>query len=210
MSVHLYYSAGSCSMVPHIALVELGIAHTASAAPVAGSAERAAYLKNVNALGAVPALVLEDGRVITQNLAIVDYLVGQVGDNTLLPVQTGYARSQVLRWFSFANADVHPAFKAAFRPAMFSDNEADHATLRAKSEKAVVALFQFADAEYAQRDWIAGEFSVADLYLYTTLRWATLMGFDLSSVPHLKGLATRVQAKPSVMTVLALHGKEPL
>lgn len=87
-------------------------------------------------------------------------------------------------------------YGAAFHPAMFSDNEVDHATLRAKSQKAVVALFQFADAEYAQRDWIADDFSVADLYLYATFRWATLMDFELSSVPNLKALA--------------LHGKEPL
>jgi glutathione S-transferase len=206
MSYTLYYYAGACSMVPHIVLEELSLPYVAKAAPRANDEGRADYLKNINPLGAVPALVLADGKVITQNIAIVDYLAGQVPASSILGAVGSYQRANAMRWLNFANSDVHPAFKPIFGPARYVADEATHAELRAKAQATVLNLFAVTERGYANQDWIAGEFSAADAYLYVVFRWATSMKFDLSAFPFYRAMVDRIQARASVKKVLEIQG----
>lgn len=209
MSYHLYYSAGACSMLPHTMLIELGLPFTASIAPNAQSPERADYEKNVSTLGASPALVLPDQRILTQNIAIVDCLASRVPENAFLPADSD-ARTQALRWLSFAAADLHPAFKPAFRPAAFLADDSHSAALKKSSEAMVLKLYQHIEPIYAQQSWIAGDFSAADLYIYITYRWANKLGFDLSSLPALQRMTRLIEQRPSIQAVLLANDQLPL
>lgn len=203
----LYFSPGSCSLVPHIALEELGITFTAQRAPRPGADGHAEYMKNINPTGAVPALVLDDNKIITQNVAIVDYLSGQkAGGNSVLPVQGSYARSQALRWLCFANSDIHPKFGPLFGPSRFVSDEANHADLKANCSKAIMDLFAMVDEQYQQREWIAGEFSAADVYLYVVMRWALMMKFPVENLKAYRGMVDRIQTRDSVKRAMATQG----
>lgn len=210
MTYTLYYYPGACSLVPHIALEELGLPFVATKAPRPADAQRADYLKNVNALGAVPALVLPDGRVLTQNLAIIDYLAAQVTPNTVLPPPASYERAQAMRWLSFANSDAHPAFKPLFGPGRFLADEAQHPELRAMAAKNVMGLLEGVNAEYAKNTWIAGDFSAADIYLYVLFRWATALKMPIDKLTDYRAMADRMQARDSVKRALATQGIEAI
>lgn len=207
MTSTLYFSPGSCSLVPHISLEELGLPFVAKKAPRAGEDGRDEYLKNVNALGSVPALVLADGRVITQNIAIVDYVAGQTGGgNSVLPALGSYERSQAMRWLCFANSDIHPKFGPLFNPGGFIADVAMHDELRANAIKNVMKLLELAEVQYQQREWIAGQFSAADVYLYVTMRWATAMKLPVESLTAYRAMVNRIQSRDSVKRALATQG----
>jgi glutathione S-transferase len=207
----LYYFAGACSLVPHVTARELGLDISVTAAPRADDAGRAEYLANINALGKVPALQLDDGTVITQNLAIVEYLVaqgeaaGKVG--VAYPKLGTLEHAQALRWLSFANSDIHPAFSPLFRPQRFSSNEAEHAGVKQLAAENVVSLLAHVDAEYQTRDWIANnQFSAADVYIYVTYRWASAMGLPVANMTGLAKMVANIQTRPSVVQALAEQG----
>ncbi|TDR31142.1 glutathione binding-like protein [Hydromonas duriensis] len=200
----LYFYAGACSLVPHIVARELNLDVTALAAPRPDDAGRAEYLDKVNPLGAVPALQLDDNRVLTQNLAIVEYLAAQGQAGIVYPQLGTFEHAQALRWLSFANSDLHPAFKPLFAPQRFTTDEASFDSVKDLAKDRVLDLYAYLNTEYQGKDWIAGnQYSAADVYIYVTYRWATRMGLDVSPFANLRAMADRIQARPAVVKALA-------
>ncbi len=165
----LYYFPGACSLACHIALEWTGSAYQTVRMSLT-STKSPDYLA-LNPNGVVPLLEHEDF-LLTENAAILGYIaelhphVGLLGDGSVR------ARADVMRWLAYLNSDVHSAFKPIFSPSRFIDDRAQAEALADRARANVTTHLQRIDRHLEGRDWLSGERSVADPYLFVMLRWA--------------------------------------
>lgn len=198
----LYYSPGACSMSDHIALQWIGKPY-ATEKMTKESLKSPEYLK-LNPAGAVP--VLEDnGWVLTQNVAILNYLADAFPEARLGGDGTPKSRAEVNRWLAFLNADVHPAFHPLFGASSYLDEAAADKT-RDHARNKLRELFGRADRQLQGRDWLTGSRSIADPYLFVVTRWARAMKVDLSGYDNLAAFFERMSNDAAVGKVLADEG----
>lgn len=196
----LYYSPGACSQAAHILLHEAGIEHSSEAVDIRAkrTASGGDYLA-INPKGAVPAIELDDGEVLTENGAVLQYIGEQAGDEGLIPAG-GMARYRVIEWLSYLGSDVHKSFGPLFNPA--SSDEAKQAARDMVGKK-----FDFLERSLDGRDYLTGaSMSVADPYLFAMLGWTGKLGIDLSRWPNLAALRKRMEQRDTVRTVLQAEG----
>lgn len=205
--IKLYGFKGACSFVPHTALNMTGedyelelISHEYAKTPE--------YLAK-NPQGAVP--LLEDGNfILAQNVAILSYLDKKFSQAGIFGKGDEQQQAKAHQWLSFANADVHKAFSPMFSPNKFSDDESQQPKIAEKAKENIVKLYKIADDNLADKDYMAGEFSIADVYLYVTLRWATSSNIDLSNLKNVQKLIKNVESQPAVQKSLKEEGLEPI
>ena len=197
----LYYSPGACSLSPHIALLEAGLPYDLVKVDV-----RAKKLENgddylaVNPKGQVPALRLDSGEVITEGPVIVQMIADRVADKHLAPARDSAERYKLLEWLNFITTELHKNFSPLFNPAIPDE-------VKAFFKDRIMGKFRYADSQLAGRDYLMGkQFTVADGYLYTMLRWADGHKLDLSALPNLMAFKARVEARPKVQEALAKEG----
>ena len=197
----LYYSAGACSLSPHIALEEAGLAYEAISAPTkTKQLPDGSDFRQVNPLGYVPYLVLPDGTGLAEGPAIVQYIADQVPAKKLAPPNGTLARYQLQSWLNFIGTELHKGFSPLFNPAM-----PDEAKQLAKDRLA--ERLKHVDAQLAGRQYLLGDdFSVADGYLFTVTNWAKPMQIDLSPYPNLVAYRERVAARPAVQAAMKAEG----
>lgn len=197
----LYYSPGACSLSPHIVLCELGLAHELEKVDLRShtTADGGDYYA-INPKGYVPALRLDDGQLLTEGPAIVQYLADLKPAAGLLPPAGTLERARVQEWLAFIGAEIHKNFSPLFRP----DTSADwKAAARATLERRLA----FVDQALTGRDYLLGSlFSVADAYLFTVVGWCRLMQIDLAPWPALSAFQARVAARPAVQAAMRSEG----
>lgn len=198
----LYYTPGACSMSDHIALEWIGRPYTTEKMSKEGL-KSPAYLK-LNPAGAVPVFE-DDGWVLTQNMAILNYLADAFPDAGLGGDGTPRSRAEVNRWLAFLNADVHPTFHPLFGSSSYLD-EATAEQTKTHARTRLRELFGRADAQLEGRQWLTGQRSVADAYLFVVSRWARAMSVDLSGYTQLEAFMERMSSDPAVRKVLAEEG----
>jgi glutathione S-transferase len=198
----LYYAPGACSLSPHIVLRELGLPFGLEAVDLktkrtAGGADFAA----LNPKGYVPALQLEDDEVLTEGVAIIQYLADKHAPGTLAPAAGTIERARLNSHLNYLSAELHPAFGALFNPALAP--EAHEAALAKLGRKLAVMETAFADG----RDHLLGaDFSIADAYLFVILSWAPMLGVGLARWPRLQSFGARVATRASVEAAMATEG----
>jgi glutathione S-transferase len=195
----LYYSPGACSLADHIALEWIGQPYEA----IRMSREdrkTPAYLK-INPAGAVPALE-QDGWVLTQNAAILNYLADSFRQAGLGGDGTPKGRAEVNKWLALVNSDIHPAFHPLFGSTAYLGDAALVEKSKDAARTKLRGLFERVDAQLAGRDWVAGTRSIADPYLYVVSRWAKAQGIDLAGLDNLARFVVRMEADPAVRKVL--------
>jgi glutathione S-transferase len=200
----LFYLPGACSMADHIVLEWIGEPYLAEA--VAHESLRSPEYLNINPTGMVPALVDPDGWVLTQNVAILNYLMDRFPDAGLDGGGSPRKRAEVNRWLAFLNADVHPAFKPLFSAQRFIADEAQHRALHDSARQKLRGYFERLNTQLADRKWLTGHRSVADAYLFVVLRWAKGKQVDLSALDHLEAFSKRMHADPGVKAVMQAEG----
>lgn len=206
-ALKLYFAPGACSFVPHTLLEASG----APFEPVMvklhkGENYEDAY-KAVNPRSQVPALVTEQGEVVTQIVAIVAYLHERFPALQILP-SNALARAKVLETLAWMNNTVHPTFTHIFMPHKFAGDAAVHGELRAHNTQLyrgmlgeLEALAAAAEAE--GRAWLGGaQFGPLDAYALTLLRWGSIAGIDPAGYPKAWALAQRVAALPAVQRAM--------
>lgn len=197
----LYYSAGACSLSPHIALEEAGLVYEAISAPTKTHQlpDGSDYYK-INPLGYVPLLVLDDGSQLREGPAIVQYIADQVPKKNLAPANGSYARYKLQEWLNFIGTELHKGFSPLFNPATPADYKP--MVIARLGER-----LKFTDGELAGKQYLMGEtFTVADGYLFTVTNWAQYVGVDLSSYANLLAFRTRVAARPAVIAAMKAEG----
>jgi glutathione S-transferase len=199
----LHYSPGTCALADHIVLEWIGRPYEA----VRHSREdrKSSAFLALNPAGAVPVLE-EDGWVLTQNAAILNYLADRFPEAGLGGDGTARGRAEVNRWLAFVNSDMHPAFKPLFGATAYLGDEMTIEKSKDAARKSLRVLFERADAQLAGRDWIAGDRSIADPYLYVVTRWAKAQGIDLSGLGNLARFVERIEADAAVRKVLGEEG----
>lgn len=197
----LYLSPGACSLSPHIVLEELGIAHETESVNLKTkvTASGASYLA-INPKGYVPALQLDNGEVLTEGPAIVQYLADQQPDKKLAPPNGSLARYQLQSWLNFIGTELHKNFSPFFNPAAPDEMKA---IARANIERRLGYL----NEQLEGRPHLLGEdFTVADAYLFTVLGWTQVIGLDLSPWARVAAFQARVAARPAVQRTLKAEG----
>jgi glutathione S-transferase len=194
----LYFTPGACSLSPHIALKEAGLPHDLikvdlKTKTVADGSDYTA----VNPKGQVPALRLDDGELLTEGPVIVQLIADQAPGSRLAPPNGTRERYRLQELLNFLSTEVHKTFSPLFNPAL-----ADEAKAIFRSR--LTARLAHLDKTLAGRDYLMGtDFTVADGYLFTMLRWAVNMKIDLSAMPNLTAYMARVAARPKVQAALA-------
>lgn len=196
----LYYSPGACSLASHIVLHETGVPFEVERADIrAKTTASGGDFRAVNPKGAVPTLVLDDGAVLTEGVAIMQYVAETAGAVHLVPA-SGIARARVQEMLNYVASEVHKSYSPLFRPGVSDEFKAAQlAHLDAKLGALETVL---ADG----RDYLTGAFSPADAYLFTVTNWAKPMGHDLSKFPLIEALRARVGARPAVQAAMAAEG----
>ena len=194
----LYFAPGACSLSPHIVLRELGLPFDLVKVDLAAkkTADGGDY-RAINPKGYVPALRLDDGQVLTEGPAVVQYFADRKPEAGLAPANGTFARSQLQEWLNFISTEIHKSFGALFNPAMpDAAKEIYIGKIRQR--------FGEIDGVLARQDFLNGaHFSVADAYLYTVLRWAPRFNLELNQWPALARYSARLDARPAVRAALA-------
>jgi glutathione S-transferase len=193
----LYYFTGACSMSPHIVALEAGLPVTMVKidAKTKKTETGEDYLA-VNSKGAVPALQLDDGQVLTEGPAIVQYLADQKPESGLAPRAGTFERYQLMEILNYITSEVHKSFSPLFNPASSADmKEAAVANLTKK--------FDWLSGFLSKKPFLLGNtFTVADAYLFTVLNWTGHVKIDLSKWPILADYRSRIAQRPKVIEAM--------
>jgi glutathione S-transferase len=194
----LYYSPGACSLSPHIALKEAGLPHELVKVDLKAKAlEGGEDYNKVNPKGQVPALLLDSGELVTEGQVIAQMIADKVPAKALAPANGTPERYRLQEWLSFIGSEVHKSFGPLFNPTL-----PDEAKTFFRNR--VTGKLAYVDSQLAGRDYLMGsQFTVADGYLFTMLRWADAMKIDLSAMQNLAAYKARVAARPGVQAALA-------
>lgn len=199
----LYYLPGACSLVPHIAL-EWAKADFEAVEAAREQLKTPEFLA-LNPQGSVPVLQ-EGGWSLSQNTAIVSYINDRYPEAKVFGKGDARAQAKARQWLAFANADLHPAFGSVFNPNKFIEGEGEAAQIRARAMLKITELYGFVEAELAGKDYLTGELTIADAYVYVTLRWAKMLNIDLGALPRLEAYYQRIEADEGVQKALRTQG----
>ena len=197
----LYFKSGACSLAPHIALEEAGLAYTSVAVDLATkkTADGADYLA-INPKGYVPALSLSStGMVLTEVPAILQYIADQSPSQALAPANGSMQRYQLQSWLNFIATEVHKNIGPFFNP---NAGEAWLQGVTANLQRRLPVI----EAELGKHEYLNGEYSIADIYLFTVLGWAPVAKLDLSPYKNIAAWQQRVAARPAVQRALQAEG----
>lgn len=197
----LFYSPAACSLSPHIVLCELGLPHSLERVDLKTHTTASGEdFHTINPKGYVPALQLDDGQLITEGPAILQYLAEQKSAVGLMPPAGTLERIRVLEWLTFIGTELHKNFGPLFKP----DSSADwKAAAKVNLEKHLAYVNQ----ALTGRDYLIGtQFCIADAYLFTVVSWTRFVGIDLTAWPALAALQQRMAARPAVQEALRAEG----
>ncbi|WP_253384374.1 glutathione transferase GstA [unidentified bacterial endosymbiont] len=193
----LFYKPGACSLASHIILRESGKDFTLDGVDLMKKClENGDDYLAINPKGQVPALLLDDGTLLTEGVAIMQYLADSVPDRQLLAPVNSISRYKTLEWLNYIATELHKGFTPLFRP---DTPEEYKPTVRTLLEKKL----QYINESLKDDGWICGaRFTIADAYLFTVLRWARAVKLNLEGFEHITAYMDRVATRPAVAAAL--------
>lgn len=198
----LYHSPGACSQAPHIALIETGLPFEAVKVDLRTKRlETGEDYFAINPKGAVPALEMDDGGLLTENAVVLQYIADRAPDARLIPPTATLARYRVLEWLNYIATELHKGFAPLFHPT---------GEPRAHAIEALEAKLGYVDGELGAGPYLAGaDVSVADLYLFVVLGWTRIFHIDLARWPALAAFREHMLERPAVRAALHAEGFAP-
>jgi glutathione S-transferase len=197
----LYYSPGACSLSPHIALREAGLAFDAETVDLSSKKTKSgADYRAINPKGAVPALQLDNGQVLTEGSAIVQYIADQKPATKLAPAAGSLERYRLQEWLNYIASEIHKGVSPLFNPKATDE-------WKQVIKDQLAAKFDYLSKQLQGKDYLMGAFSVADGYLFTILGWTKHLNIDLAKWPVLAQYYERVAARPAVKATLEAEAK---
>jgi len=193
----LYFSPGACSLASHIVLREAGLpVELVRVDTGVHKLKDGSDYYAINPKGYVPAVQLDDGQLLTEGAAMLQYLGDLAPAAGLIPKYGTMERFRANEWLTFISSEIHKGYSPLFNPNLKDDAKA---VLRAKLESRLAPL----DAHFATHKYLMGDnFTVADAYLYTVINWSQAVGIDLSKWKHLSEYRQRVADRPKVREAL--------
>ena len=199
--MQLYFAPGACSLASHITAREAGINLDLKRADTkTKKLEDGSDYLAVNSKGAVPALKLDNGQVLTEGVAIMQYLADQKPESNLAPKNGTMERYRVQEWLNYITSEVHKSFSPLWNPT------ADPAVKEYASAN-LFKKFDWLESQLKGKKFLTGDaFTIADAYLFTVVNWTNFLGIDLAKWPALKEFQARVAARPKVQEAMDAEG----
>ena len=197
----LYFSPGACSLSPHIVLREAGLPFELEQVNLQTKKLKSGddFLA-VNPKGQVPVLKLDNGEILTEGPAIVQYVADQKPETGLAPKAGTIPRYHAQEWLNFITSELHKSFTPLFKP----NTPEEYAKI---SKENLANRFGFLDKELGKRQYLMGDkFTVPDAYAFTVVGWSKYKDIDLSRWPNLKGYIDRIAARPKVQEAMKAEG----
>ncbi|MDB5641110.1 MAG: glutathione S-transferase [Hyphomicrobiales bacterium] len=206
----LFTIPGTCALSVHIVLEWIGTPYELDVM-ARGDNTSAAYLA-INPSGQVPALGLEDGKVLTEAAAILTYLADLYPEADLANGSSdSYARYELIQLLSILTGEVHVAFKPFFAPQRFLGDEAQFLHLKDQAFETLKPLLARLDERLGAARWILNDRrSVADAYLYVLLRWVDYAPYGIKAFPDLARFRLLMEDDPAVQAALRAQGMNPV
>lgn len=198
----LYYSPGACSMASHVILNEIGKPFEIEKVDTKTKVtETGSDFWAVNAKGAVPALDIGNGEVLTEGAAILQYIADANGAIELAPATGTLARARVQEMLNFVASELHKSFSPLFYPNRTEEEIA-------ATKQTIGKKFDWLESRLADgRDYLTGaHFTVADAYAFVITNWANVKDISLAKWPKLEAFVARVGARPAVLATLKAEG----
>jgi glutathione S-transferase len=196
----LYYGPGACSLAPHIVLREAGLPFSlVRVSTKTHKTEDGGDFYAINPKGGVPVLELDNGERITEGPAIQQYIADQVPEKKLAPPNGTLARTRCQEWLNYLTSEIHKGFSPLFNPSFPEDS-------KPYFREALLKRFAWVDSQLEGRDYLLGEFSVADAYLFVLSNWGQYVGVDISPFAQLAAFRARMMARASVQEAMKAEG----
>jgi glutathione S-transferase len=197
-TMKLYFAPGACSLSPHIVAEEAGVPVDLVKVDLKShTLEGGGDYHTVNPKGSVPALVLDDGRLLTEGPAIVQYIADQKPGSGLAPKAGTFERYKLQEWLTFINGEIHKTFGPLFHGATGDQRKTTIDTIEKK--------FAFVEKALDGHPFLLGEqFTAADAYFFVMLTWAKKMHIAVS--PALGSYFERIAARPAVAAAMRQEG----
>src|SRR5882757_2728866 len=194
----LYYLTGACSMASNIALREAGIPFEMAKVDRRTKHVDGVEFVTINPKGYVPALRLDDGQVLTENVVVLQYIADLNPAAKLAPPAGTMGRYRLQEWLSYINSEVHKAFTP-----LFSSEATDETKTYARNN--IAKRLTYLDSALGDNKYLMGDqFTVADAYLFTVLGWGAHVGVEIG--PRLKSYVERIRARPQVIEAMTAEG----
>lgn len=197
----LYFSPGACSLTPHIVLCEAGLKYELERVSIPEKKiVSGGDFREINPKGYVPALQLDNGEVLTEVSAVIQYLADQVPEKKLAPAAGTMEHYRLIEWLNFISTELHKNFTPLFMPGTPEETkQTAHNLLALRIE---IVEKQLKNSEYLS----GNQFSVADAYLFTVLGWAQYVKLDLGRWPAVQAYLQRIAARPAVRAAMTEEG----
>ncbi len=201
----LYYAPGACSITPHVALREAALPFDLVRVDFmrGKSLPDGTPFVRVNPKGYVPAIELDDGRLLTENVAMLQYIADLKPESKLAPANGTFERLRLQEWLTFIATELHKGLGPFFSPKANDD-------YKASVNERLVQRFGILSAGVEGKPWLMGDdFTVADAYaLYTLRTWERVAKVDLSAYPTLAAYRRRIEERPAVKAALEAEGSK--
>ena len=195
-SVKLYIIPGACSLAVNIALREAGIRFELSKLDLGtGKADDGVDFRGINPKGYVPALQLDDGRVLTENVAVLLYVADQSPAAGLAPAVGSFERYRLMEWLCFINSELHKGFSPLYSPVATED-------VRQYARNHLRKRLDYLHGTVTESFLLGARFSIADAYLFTVLGWGAEVGLEMGNWPRLEAYRARIAQRPHVIAAL--------
>ena len=197
----LFYSPGACSLAPHIVATEAGIPLELVKVDTKSKTIRATGdFWAVNPKGYVPALELDDGEVLTEGPAIVQYLADLRPGAGLAPANGSLNRVRVQEMLNFVTAEIHKTYTPLFNPEV-------HPATREERIAYLKKRYGYLEKLLEGREYLVGNrYTIADAYLFVVTRWANAVKLDLSEFPNLRAFQERIASRKAVQQAMGAEG----
>lgn len=198
----LYYKPGACSLASHIALREAGADFALERVDTEKQkTEHGTDFSSISPKGYVPALALDNGEVLTEGAAILQFIADRHPQAALAPEAGTLQRARLQEQLNYVASELHKAFGPLFSGSA-SDSEKSAAKTKVAQKLDLVEQV-LADG----RRFLLGEdFSVADAYLFVVANWTGPTGISLDAWPHIAAFQQRVSARKAVQQALQAEG----
>lgn len=197
----LYYSPGACSLASHIALYETGLPFEidrlikTTKMTVGGE-----DFMQINPKGYVPTIKLDDGSILTEGAAVLQYIADQKPDSGLAPKAGTMERYRLQEWLTFISSEIHKSFSPLFNKDASED-------VKNYARNMLSKRLVYAETQLANKPYLMGDhFTVADAYFFVVMGWSNHVGYDLSPFPRIQEYLARIAVRPAVQAAMKAEG----
>jgi glutathione S-transferase len=197
----LYYARGACSLASHIVLHETGLPFEIDKlnVPAKTTADGEDFML-INPKGYVPTLRMDDGNILTEGPAILQYIADQKPDSGLAPKWGTMERYRLQEWLTFIGTELHKTYSQ-----LFNKSSSEDAIKNAR--EMLNKRLGYVETQLAGKPYLVGEtFTVADAYFFVVVGWSGMVGYDLGAFPNIQAYVARIATRPAVHAAMKAEG----